>query len=151
MALLAGATRKAHLERAGELLRVAPPAAPDARAEPDDIRPPLPCCGGRMVVIETLPSPAPGPGSTGSCAVIPDTGVVTRHRQGAIYLAVPMLAEAMAPAPIAIRGATTSSNAALSALANPSCPPESGQSAPWLAPTSAMARATETGRKTKTP
>ncbi len=52
--LLAGATRKAHLERARELLGVAPPAASDARAEPDDIRPPCPCCGGRMLVIETF-------------------------------------------------------------------------------------------------
>lgn len=66
--LLAGATRKAHLERARELLGGAPPAASDARAEPDDIRPPCPCCGGRMVVIETFlrqrqarapPAPAP--------------------------------------------------------------------------------------------
>jgi len=66
--LLAGATRKAHLERARELLGVAPPAASDARAETDDIRPPCPCCGGRMVVIETFlrqrqarapPTPAP--------------------------------------------------------------------------------------------
>jgi len=66
--LLAGATRKAHLERARELLGVEPPAASDARAEPDDIRPPCPCCGGRMVVIETFlrqrqarapPAPAP--------------------------------------------------------------------------------------------
>ena len=52
--LLAGATRKAHLERARELLGVAPPAASDAQAEPDDIRPPCPGCGGRMVVIETF-------------------------------------------------------------------------------------------------
>jgi len=69
--LLAGATRKAHLERAHELLGVAPPAASDARAEPDDIRPPSPRCGGRMVVIETFlrqrqarapPAPAPPSG-----------------------------------------------------------------------------------------
>ena len=52
--LLAGATRKAHLERARELLGVAPPAALDARAEPDDIGPPCPCCGARMVVVETF-------------------------------------------------------------------------------------------------
>jgi hypothetical protein len=64
--LLAGATRKAHLERARELLEVAPPAATDAPVEPDEIRPPCPCCGGRMVVIETFqrqarapPAPAP--------------------------------------------------------------------------------------------
>ena len=52
--LLAGATRKAHLERARELLGVAPPAPPDAPVQPDDIRPPCPCCGGRMVVVETF-------------------------------------------------------------------------------------------------
>lgn len=52
--LLAGATRRALLERARELLGVAPPAAADARAEPDDIRPPCPCSGGRMVVVETF-------------------------------------------------------------------------------------------------
>ena len=52
--LLAGATRKAHLERARELLGVAPPAAADAPIEPDDLRPPCPCCGGHMVVIETF-------------------------------------------------------------------------------------------------
>jgi len=52
--LLAGATRKAHLQRARELLGVAPPAPPDAPVQPDDIRPPCPCCGGRMVVVETF-------------------------------------------------------------------------------------------------
>ncbi len=51
--LLAGATRKAHIERARKLLGVTPPpaAVPD---EPEDTRPPCPCCGGRMVVIETF-------------------------------------------------------------------------------------------------
>jgi hypothetical protein len=51
--LLASATRKAHLEHARQLLGVAPPpdAAPD---EPTDIRPPCPCCGGHMVVIEAF-------------------------------------------------------------------------------------------------
>ena len=52
--LLAGATRKAHLEHARRLLAVAPPATADAPDEPDDFRPPCPCCGGRMVVIETF-------------------------------------------------------------------------------------------------
>jgi hypothetical protein len=52
--LLAGATRNAHLERARELLGVAPPTAPDASVEPDDIWAPCPCCGGRMVVVETF-------------------------------------------------------------------------------------------------
>ena len=51
--LLAGATRKASLERARELLAVAPPRD-DMPAEPDDTRPPCPYCGGLMVVIETF-------------------------------------------------------------------------------------------------
>lgn len=52
--LLASGARKVHLERARELLGVAPPVPPDAAVEPDEIRPPCPCCGGRMVVIETF-------------------------------------------------------------------------------------------------
>ena len=51
--LLAGATRKAHLEHARQLLGVAPPPD-DAPDEPTDLRPPCPCCGGHMVVIETF-------------------------------------------------------------------------------------------------
>jgi len=52
--LLASAGRKANVARARELLTVPvtdEPAAPDA---PSDQRPPCPCCGGRMVVIEIL-------------------------------------------------------------------------------------------------
>ena len=52
--LLAGATRKAHLDHVRQLLGVAPPAAPDAPAEPGNIRPPRPCCGGHMVAVETF-------------------------------------------------------------------------------------------------
>ncbi len=52
--LLAGATRKAQLERARELLGVAPPPDNHTPDEPADIRPPCPCCGGPMVVIETF-------------------------------------------------------------------------------------------------
>jgi hypothetical protein len=52
--LLAGATRKAHLERARQLLAVAPPAADEAPVEPSDVRPPCPCCGGQMIIIETF-------------------------------------------------------------------------------------------------
>ena len=51
--LLAGATRKAHLEHARQLLGVAPPPD-DAPDEPIDVRPPCPCCGGHLVVIETF-------------------------------------------------------------------------------------------------
>ena len=50
--LLAGSTRKAHLERARQLLAVAPPAADEMPIEPPDARPLCPCCGGRMIVIE---------------------------------------------------------------------------------------------------
>ncbi len=52
--LLASAGRKANVAQARELLAVPvtdEPAAPDA---PSDQRPPCPCCGGRMVVIEIL-------------------------------------------------------------------------------------------------
>ena len=52
--LLAAATRKAHLEHARRLLAVAPPAKPDTPVEPPDTRPPCPCCGGLMVIIETF-------------------------------------------------------------------------------------------------
>jgi hypothetical protein len=51
--LLAGATRKAHLERARQLLGVALPPD-DAPDEPTDVRPSCPCCGGHMVVVETF-------------------------------------------------------------------------------------------------
>jgi hypothetical protein len=69
--LLAGATRKASLERARELLAVAPPPHDDMPAEPADTRPPCPCCRGHMVVIETFArwcqprAPPPGSAPTG--------------------------------------------------------------------------------------
>ncbi len=72
--LLAGAARKVHLDHARRLLGVAPPAAADAPIEPDDVRPPCPCCGGRMVVIETFErwrqprAPPHGTASTGTIA-----------------------------------------------------------------------------------
>jgi hypothetical protein len=57
--LLASAGRKANIARARELL-----AAPQPKAEcgdtgadaaaPSDWRPPCPCCGGRMIIIETF-------------------------------------------------------------------------------------------------
>jgi hypothetical protein len=51
--LLAASARKASLARARELLAVAPP--PDhTTEEPIDTRPPCPCCGGHMVIIETF-------------------------------------------------------------------------------------------------
>ncbi len=51
--LLATGLRPANLARARALLAVAPPA-PAEPAEPADLRPPCPCCGGRMIIIETL-------------------------------------------------------------------------------------------------
>ena len=52
--LLASATRKANIARARELLAVSPPPDPVATLEPPDQRPPCPCCGGRMRIIETF-------------------------------------------------------------------------------------------------
>ncbi|MBA3835997.1 MAG: IS91 family transposase, partial [Sphingomonas sp.] len=50
--LLASGTRKENLERARQLLGVAPPAA--VLVEPTDARLPCACCGGQMVIIETF-------------------------------------------------------------------------------------------------
>ena len=69
--LLANAGRRANVARVRELLAV-PPAAEIAKPlEPADLRPPCPCCGGRMTIIETFERwmrprapPAP-PASTG--------------------------------------------------------------------------------------
>jgi len=52
--LLASATRKANIARARELLAVSPPPDPVATLEPPDQRPPCPCRGGRMRIIETF-------------------------------------------------------------------------------------------------
>jgi Putative transposase/Transposase zinc-binding domain len=52
--LLAGSARKASLALARELLNVAAPVGDDGPEEPDDFRPPCPCCGGRMIVIEVF-------------------------------------------------------------------------------------------------
>jgi hypothetical protein len=52
--LLAGSARRASLAFARELLEVAAPPNADTQDEPDDYRPPCPCCGGRMIIIETF-------------------------------------------------------------------------------------------------
>jgi hypothetical protein len=60
--LLASASCKAHIARAKELIaapmsEVEPPPATQDTANPDtttDHRPPCPCCGGRMIIIEVL-------------------------------------------------------------------------------------------------
>jgi hypothetical protein len=51
--LLAGSARQDNLAQARRLLAAPVPdaAAPDEAAE---VRPPCPCCGGRMIVIETF-------------------------------------------------------------------------------------------------
>ncbi|MDP3676158.1 MAG: IS91 family transposase [Novosphingobium sp.] len=64
--LLAGSSRKDSLTLARKLLAVAPPANDDTPNEPLDVRPPCPCCGGHMIVIETFerwrqPRPPPSP------------------------------------------------------------------------------------------
>ena len=64
--LLAGSARKANLARARELLSVAP-SDDDTTDEPDNFRPPCPCCGGRMIVIEVFErwrQPRGPPGAT---------------------------------------------------------------------------------------
>ncbi|WP_455274401.1 IS91 family transposase [Rhizobium herbae] len=52
--LLAGSSRKTSITRARELLNAAPPLVDNAADEPIEIRPPCPCCGGRMIVIEVF-------------------------------------------------------------------------------------------------
>ncbi len=52
--LLASAGRKASIARARELLAAPSPANAQEPARPVDPRPPCPCCGGRMTIIETF-------------------------------------------------------------------------------------------------
>jgi hypothetical protein len=52
--LLASATRKAHLERARQLLGVSQPIVDDIPIAQPDPTPPCPCCGGQMVIIQLL-------------------------------------------------------------------------------------------------
>ena len=52
--LLAASSRKISIALARRLLEVAPPPPGDEPVEPVDTRPPCPCCGGHMVVIETF-------------------------------------------------------------------------------------------------
>jgi hypothetical protein len=58
--LLASAARKANIARARALLAAPePPTAPAATTKatataPNDHRPPCPCCGGRMIIVETF-------------------------------------------------------------------------------------------------
>jgi len=50
--LLAGSSRKANLVHARELLNITVTMDGDIADEPEGFRPPCPCCGGRMIVIE---------------------------------------------------------------------------------------------------
>ena len=53
--LLATGGRRDNLARARELLAAPPPTPePDDAPEPSDHRPPCPCCGGRMLIVETF-------------------------------------------------------------------------------------------------
>ena len=52
--LLAGSSRKASLSLVCKLLSVAPLPDDNVMEEPGDLRPPCPCCGGHMVIIETF-------------------------------------------------------------------------------------------------
>ncbi|MDI7922114.1 IS91 family transposase [Rhizobiaceae bacterium n36] len=52
--LLAASARRASLALARALLDVAAPPGDDTPDEPEDFRPPCPCCGGRMIVIEVF-------------------------------------------------------------------------------------------------
>jgi hypothetical protein len=52
--LLSASARTTNLARARELLAVAPPLDDDPPEQPPDVRPPCPCCGGHMVIIETF-------------------------------------------------------------------------------------------------
>ncbi len=70
--LLASASRKANVARARELLAVPPVVEPAEPVELTEPRPPCPCCGGRMVIIETFQrwmqprAPPVCPASTGT-------------------------------------------------------------------------------------
>ena len=68
--LLASAGRKANIVRARELLAAPAPTDAEETAPPPDPRPPCPCCGGRMVIIEIFQraaqarAPPPSPSFT---------------------------------------------------------------------------------------
>jgi len=52
--LLASSARKDSLARARDLLAVAPPSDYHPSEESPDVRPPCPCCGGQMIVVEVF-------------------------------------------------------------------------------------------------
>ncbi len=52
--LLADSSCQTTLDHVRRLLGVAPALADGAEIEPPDLRPPCPCCGGHMVIVETF-------------------------------------------------------------------------------------------------
>jgi Putative transposase/Transposase zinc-binding domain len=52
--LLAASSRKTSIALARQLLNVAPPPDDAEAIEPGDVRPPCPCCGGHMIIIEAF-------------------------------------------------------------------------------------------------
>ena len=69
--LLASAGRKANVAKARDMLAVPAPSAPEEPiAPPPDYRPPCPCCGGRMIVIEIISGAAQprAPPATRACS-----------------------------------------------------------------------------------
>ena len=52
--LLASASRKANIARVRQLLAAPPAVEPTESVEPTDQPPPCPCCGGRMIIIDTF-------------------------------------------------------------------------------------------------
>ena len=64
--LLASAGCRANIARARELLAAPAPAKDEEPTSPPDPRPPCPCCGGRMVVIEIFQSAAQARAPPGS-------------------------------------------------------------------------------------
>jgi hypothetical protein len=69
--VLASAGRKANVARARQLLAVPTVVEPAEPVELTEPRPPCPCCGGRMIIIETFQrwmqprAPPASPTSTG--------------------------------------------------------------------------------------
>ena len=66
-----------------------------ATIEPSDYRPPCPCCGGHMIIIETLMRCSPAPGATWTTAISRENDVVTRH--GPIHLQIAALLRSAIP------------------------------------------------------
>ena len=78
--LLASGGRRDNLARARELLAAPPPSAePNPTIEPPDYRPPCPCCGGQMIIIETFMRCTQPRAPPGTAAISRENDVVTRH------------------------------------------------------------------------